>query len=1582
MVDRPKTSLDSDPTLKEKTPGEATGILVRRRATIGRYRVERSIGTGGMGVVFVAMDPKLHRRVAVKLMHEHLLGDPKNRVRMMREAQALAQLSHPHVVQIYEVGEDGEQLFIAMEYVDGGTLREWVEARPRHWSEIVRVYAQAALGLAAAHDVGLTHRDFKPENTLLGRDGRVRVVDFGLAQIQRDVDRPSGSETTPEGWLAEDAFEMHATVTGGLVGTAAYMPPEQLRGQTVDARCDVFAFCVALYRALYGHNPFHGTTLARLYQEITNEQIRAPPEATEVPRWLFELVAHGLAADPARRYPSMHALLGELDRRGGLTAPLAAAMGPPVTSASSRALGDAGYRFDDVVRQRDGMWWWTGRHEVSNHGVLARILPEPRTHPEAAGRLREEFEALRSFHDPRIAEVDRWLPFEDGLALVVRTHERKVLRDLLEQTGLLPPRRGLEIALGVARALGAVHARGRQHGRLAPEYVLVAPGDGEVALFGLLAEDASAPSTLLVDVASDLRDFGELGRALLGAMPEDDVSRTGLRAIVDKLLAPHLDDRYVSLRGVRMDLEACLERLDAAAHGPPRVLGTHDARYDLDIPEALWGRAAELDRLRAAYLRVVAGATEVALVSGRSGVGKTALVHALRDDVAQRGGRFVAGKFDPVGSEVPYVSLAAALGQGLVGLAHLDPDARAWWARRLEDALGDNVGVLAPVIPELAAWVGEPKPVPRLPPAEAAQRFEDSCRALVAALAAPGHPLVVFLDDLQWSDRATLKLLATLLPPPASGHVLLIGTFRDDEVDDDHPLRTTIRQWEAHGRSVAWIDVAPLDHETVAEMIAPVLERSATEVAGLAFTLHAKTGGNPLFVWEQLRALLQQRILSFDGARECWTWDPAELTDAALGHDVLELMSAAMQRLPPATRDALAVAACVGNVFDLATVAHTLEIEPDATAEALALASTRGVVEPLRGLDDAPGIYRFTHDRMQQAAFALLSDAVAARTHARIGRWLLERTRPDPRDDVLFAIANHLNAGLRAITSEAERHEILHLDVRAGRRAKLSNAYAEAAGYFRQARALLPADPWTPAWAETAFEIYRELMECEYLNQDVEASRALLGELLAHAPSALQRAEVYALKATLESSNGHHARAIEAAAAGLRVLGMRIPTRGSTLAVLWDLVAVRRRLRGRAIAELADLPRVEDPTIDVMMKLLIAYGTAGYFVDPRLMSVGMMRITRLTLRHGTTDVSSFGFAGYAMVLSGVLGHYERATELGQLALALNERYANATLESKLGVLNGMFLVPWTRPFEQARALLERAFVSGIRNGDLAYTSYSGATHSTLHFLQGVSLDETSAMTAAKLPVVKRTLASDMASIVLTVHRMSLCFRGLTDAPPSFASDDWDEYAFVASLDDARTPLASYYYRLAKLITKVHFHDLQDADALVEEIRDRLDAAFGNPTRVDFYFFETLWAAAVFPTSRPTKRWKLRRRMQANLKRMARWARSSPDNYEARHLLMRAEVERCIGGRNADPVRLYDLALWSARKSGAPHLEGLAFELAAAYSDARGHQIAVRRYAEGALEAYQRWKAAAKVAYLERRYPFLSGSQSFTPEDRY
>jgi serine/threonine-protein kinase len=323
--------------------------------SLGRFALLRELGAGAMGVVYAAYDEELDRRLAIKLLHTGP-GDTEGRARSLREAQAMARVSHPNVVQIYEVGILADQVFVAMEFIDGPTLGAWQRAESRSPAEILRLYIQAGRGLSAAHAAGLVHRDFKPENVLVGKDDRVRVGDFGLARafdhpVVTTPREPATSTSSPAITsfdppmpaslaaaalgLAETATPASASISGGantmarssnnllaspmtvvgaVVGTPAYMSPEQHSGAALDARSDQFSFCAALYGALYGLRPFAGETLPALVHNVLTGALRPPPADPAVPPWVFPLLQRGLATDPAARWPDMDALLRALDR--------------------------------------------------------------------------------------------------------------------------------------------------------------------------------------------------------------------------------------------------------------------------------------------------------------------------------------------------------------------------------------------------------------------------------------------------------------------------------------------------------------------------------------------------------------------------------------------------------------------------------------------------------------------------------------------------------------------------------------------------------------------------------------------------------------------------------------------------------------------------------------------------------------------------------------------------------------------------------------------------------------------------------------------------------------------------------------------------------------------------------------------------------------------------------------------------------------------------------------------------------------------------------------------------------------------
>ncbi|HSD28887.1 MAG TPA: AAA family ATPase, partial [Vicinamibacteria bacterium] len=628
-----------------------------------------------------------------------------------------------------------------------------------------------------------------------------------------------------------------------------------------------------------------------------------------------------------------------------------------------------------------------------------------------------------------------------------------------------------------------------------------------------------------------------------------------LSRIVSKLLEKTAEARYQTAEGLRADLEVCAREWSARRTITPFPLGARDVSSRFLVPQRLYGRDQELAALARSFGLASSGVPALALVSGYSGVGKTALIQELRGPILRQGGRVISGKFDQVVRSVPYGALVQAF-RGLVQQLLTESEERQGaWRERIQAALGGNGAVLTEVIPEIELIAGPQSPVPPLAPAEAQNRFRLAFQDFVGALADREHPLVVFLDDLQWADDASLALLQPLLTSPEIGHLCLIGSLRESELAGGHPLTATLAALEAAGVRVDRVVLEPLGLADLEHFVGDCLHRHDGETQALARLVAEKTAGNPFFVIQFLKTLWRDGLLQFDPERAAWTFTMEEIARAPMTDNVIELMSRRIERLTPETRRVLTLAACVGSSFDLATLAVTSEAPPQAVEARLREAIDEGLV-----VRAASG-FNFLHDRVQQAAYATLPEESRSALHLAVGRLLRERWDPVSEEERVFDVVGHLNAGRERIAEQAERLVVARLNLTAGRRAKSSTAYREALDHFRIGAELLPETAWT-AHYDLAFDLHREAAECEYLCGLFEDAEGRFERLLERARTTLDRARVHELRLVLHENRSRYPEAARIGLEGLRLLGIPLPEdeAGKRLALEAEMEAIERRL--------------------------------------------------------------------------------------------------------------------------------------------------------------------------------------------------------------------------------------------------------------------------------------------------------------------------------------------------------------------------------------------------------------------------------------
>ncbi|HSD29963.1 MAG TPA: AAA family ATPase, partial [Vicinamibacteria bacterium] len=843
-----------------------------------------------------------------------------------------------------------------------------------------------------------------------------------------------------------------------------------------------------------------------------------------------------------------------------------------------------------------------GRREADGAAVL---IKGPQRHPARADQveaLRSEF-ALRK--DLQVRGVPRACDLvcrEGGCWLVLEDAGGVPLPTLLD-SGPMALGSFFHLALPLAAILAELHRRELVHRNVRPASLLVHPTTHEVWLdgFGLACHEADAsaapagvtrPEALayvspeqtgrmnrVVDHRTDLYSAGVVFYELLtGERPfrssdplelmHSHIARTpvpvaevrpevpeALSRIVSKLLEKTAEDRYQTAEGLRADLEVCAREWSARKAIAPFPLGARDVSSRLLVPQRLYGRDRELAALALSYERASSGVPALTLVAGYSGVGKTALIQELHGPIARQGGRFISGKFDQVARSVPYGALLQAF-RGLVQQLLTESEERQGASReRIQAALRGNGAVLSEVIPEIELVVGPQPPVPPLAPAEAQNRFRLVFQDFVGALTDREHPLVVFLDDLQWADDASLALLQPLLTSPELRHLSLIGSFRETDVVGGHPLTGTVAALEAAGVPVDRIVLEPLGLPDLERFVGDCLHRHDGETHALARLVAEKTAGNPFFVIQFLKTLWRDGLLQFDPEQAAWTFTVDDIARAPMTDNVIELMSRRIERLTPEARRVLTLAACVGNSFDLATLAVASETPPETVEARLREAIEEGLV-----VRAAPG-FTFLHDRVQQAAYATLPEESRRALRLAVGRSLLERWDPATEEERVFDVVGHLNAGRDLIADEAERLAVARLNLTAGRRAKSSTAYRVALDHFRIGAELLAEAGWA-SHHDLSFELHREAAECEYLCGLFENAEGRFERLLERARTTLDRARVHELRLVLYENRSRYPEAARIGLEGLRLLGIPLPEdeAGKRLALEAEMEAIERRL--------------------------------------------------------------------------------------------------------------------------------------------------------------------------------------------------------------------------------------------------------------------------------------------------------------------------------------------------------------------------------------------------------------------------------------
>ena len=1037
-----------------------------------------------------------------------------------------------------------------------------------------------------------------------------------------------------------------------------------------------------------------------------------------------------------------------------------------------------------------------------------------------------------------------------------------------------------------------------------------------------------------------------------------------ISAIVLKLLAKTAEERYQTAAGLEADLRKCFMEWESVGYIKSFPVGRQDVPDRLLIPEKLYGRDSACETLLAAFDRVVAThKSELVLLSGYAGIGKSSVVHELHKVIVLPRGIFISGKFDQHKRDIPYATVAQAFQELARQILSKSEQEIIHWRNAILKALGSNGQLMVNLIPELELVIGKQPPVPELAPQEAQSRFEAVLRGFLGAFARKEHPLVLFLDDLQWLDPATLRLLEQLVTDPKGQHVLLIGAYRDNEVTSHHPLKRTlgvIRKTEAIVRE---IELEPLSLADVNQLLSDALRCELAHARSLAKLVHEKTGGNPFFTIQFLTNLAEEHLLEFEAREAAWRWDLKRIRAKGFTDNVVDLMITKLRRLPAITQEALKQLSCLGNSVKIRTLSIVHETSEDEVHSDLWEAAR---LEFIVRLD---GSYKFVHDRVQEAAYSLIPEKLRAAAHLRIGRLLTARTPLEKREEAVFEIVNQINRGAALITSPQERDQIAELNLMAGKRAQASTAYVSALKYLIAGAALLTDDCWGRRH-QLIFPLEFHRAECEFLTGELAAAEERLTTLSSRAANTIEQAAVACLRVDLYTTLDQSDRAVGVCLDYLRHLGVEWSPHPTEEEARREYERIWSQLGSRAIEDLIELPLMSDPaslaTLDVLTKVL----PPALFTDANLLSLAICRAVNLSLERGNSDGSCFAYVWLGIITGPHFSNYMAGFRFGRLGYELVEKRGLKRFQARTYACFGYDVMPWTKHFRACRDLLRRAFEVANKTGDLTFAAYSCNNLNSNLLAAGDPLVEVQREAENGLEFAQKARFGHVIDLISPQLGLIRTLRGLTPKFGSFDDGQFDEVRFerhVASQPVLALPECWYWTR--KLQARFFAGDYASAvDASLRAQRVlRVTASLFETA--EYHFYGALSHAACCDSAIAGQRRQHLEALAAHHRQLEIWAENCPENFETRAALVSAEIAR-IQGRELEAEHFYEQAIRSAHTNGFVHNEALANELAARFYAARGFEKIAHMYLQDARYCYLCWGAVGKVRQLDQLYPRL------------
>ncbi|OCQ94176.1 hypothetical protein BCD64_05250 [Nostoc sp. MBR 210] len=1267
--------------------------------------------------------------------------------------------------------------------------------------------------------------------------------------------------------------------------------------------------------------------------------------------------------------------------------------------------------------------------ETDNLPVVIKLLKNLYPSFSELVQFRNQYTIAKNLKNPGIIQTYSLKSFQNGYILVMEDFGGISLKDYFVKNCVASLGEFLQVAIALCNTLDILYHERIIHKDIKPSNILINPETKQVKLIdfsiaSLLPRETQTlvnPNVLEGTLAYispeqtgrmnrpiDYRtDFYSLGvtfyELLTGELPFSSndpmelvhfhIAKTPrlvheihpqipdvLSQIVAKLMAKNAEDRYQSALGLRFDLENCLHQLKEIGEIQNFKIASRDVCDRFILPDKLYGREAQVETLMQAFERVSQGASEIMLVAGFSGIGKTAVVNEVHKPIVKQRGYFTKGKFDQFNRNIPFSAFVQAF-RNLMGQLLCEPDSQlAQWQAKILNAVGENGQVLIEVIPELEQVIGKQPPVLELEGNAAQNRFNLLFQKFVAVFTKVDHPLTIFLDDLQWADLASLQLLKLLMQD--NGHLLVLGAYRDNEVSPAHPFILTVEDLKKSQVIVQSMTLAPLTFDSTNRLIADTLNCAPQLAQPLTKFIDRKTKGNPFFTTQFLKALHEEGYITFKSDRRYWECDIAQVEALTIADDVVEFMALQLQKLPSETQQTLKLAACIGNSFDLTTLAIVSEQSSTDIATVLWKALQEGLILPTSQIykffqlgeseqihtqNNINPTYRFLHDRIQQAAYSLIAQEHRQATHLHIGQLLLSKTTAREREEQLFEIVNHLNIGRSLLTTPQEREELAELNLLAGRKAKTSTAYSAAVNYLATGISLLPNDAWENRY-NLALAIHTALVEAAYLNTDFEQMEYWANLVLQHARTLLDTVPVQQTRLLGAKAQGQLLESLQIGLQVLKSLGVEFPEQPTPAEIGQAFATTGQLWQGRSPLNLLDLPAMSNPNHLAAMEIMPVLVPSSFRAMPALLPLLICKQVELSIQSGNCPTSPCSYGDYGLMLCSVMGDLESGYAFGQLALGVMERFQAKACKSRAVYIVNFFISHWQEPLHNLLQPLRDSYQSGLETGDLECIAFSAHAYCYYSYFAGKELMGLANEMAAYHQVVYPLKQVVIIKYLEMAQQVVLNLLGDTEVPWQLSGSAYSEQSlsFQTTNPDQVECFHFYFNQTFLFYLFEQYEQATQTSVLVEEYMGGGLATFSLAL---YSFYDALLQLAQYQQATAAEQSQILTRVQQQQDKLQRWATLAPFNHQHRWDLIEAERHRVLRQR-ADAIEHYDRAIAGAKTNEYIQDEALANELAAKFYLEWGKEKIAQTYMQEAYYCYARWGAKAKTDDLEKRYPQL------------